>query len=113
MLVIDADFSGESDDVVLSYIMSWGFDANTSMMDIVKLPEGLMVYAYIVAQNEAGEYGNIYRCEPFEVSKANLSPVEELFPESNSKSGISSVAFSSVGKMCPKTVNSMKIVSVL
>lgn len=78
-----------------------------------KLPEGLMVYAYIVAQNEAGEYGNIYRCEPFEVSKANLSPVEELFPESNSKSGISSVAFSSVGKMCPKTVNSMKIVSVL
>lgn len=113
MLVIDADFSGESDDVVLSYIMSMGFDANTSMMDIVKLPEGLMVYAYIVAQNEAGEYGNIYRCEPFEVSKANLSPVEELFPESNSKSGISSVAFSSVGKMCPKTVNSMKIVSVL
>lgn len=113
MLVIDVDLSGESDDVVLSYIMSWGFDANTSMMDIVKLPEGLMVYAYIVAQNEAGEYGNIYRCEPFEVSKANLSPVEELFPESNSKSGISSVAFSSVGKMCPKTVNSMKIVSVL
>ena len=113
MLVIDEDFSGESDDVVLSYIMSMGFDANTSMMDIVKLPEGLMVYAYIVAQNEAGEYGNIYRCEPFEVSKANLSPVEELFPESNSKSGISSVAFSSVGKMCPKTVNSMKIVSVL
>lgn len=93
--------------------MSMGFDADTSMMDIVKLPEGLMVYAYIVAQNEAGEYGNIYRCEPFEVSKANLSPVEELFPESNSKSGISSVAFSSVGKMCPKTVNSMKIVSVL
>ena len=93
--------------------MSMGFDANTSMMDIVKLPEGLMVYAYIVAQNEAGEYGNIYRCEPFEVSKANLSPVKELFPESNSKSGISSVAFSSVGKMCPKTVNSMKIVSVL
>lgn len=113
MLVTDVDFSGESDDVVLSYIMSMGFDANTSMMDIVKLPEGLMVYAYIVAQNEAGEYGNIYRCEPFEVSKANLSPVEELFPESNSKSGISSVAFSSVGKMCPKTVNSMKIVSVL
>ena len=113
MLVTDVDFSGESDDVVLSYIMSMGFDANTSMMDIVKLPEGLMVYAYIVAQNEAGEYGNIYQCEPFEVSKANLSPVEELFPESNSKSGISSVAFSSVGKMCPKTVNSMKIVSVL
>ena len=113
MLVTDVDFSGESDDVVLSYIMSMGFDANTSMMDIVKLPEGLMVYAYIVAQNEAGEYGNIYRCKPFEVSKANLSPVEELFPESNSKSGISSVAFSSVGKMCPKTVNSMKIVSVL
>lgn len=113
MLVTDVDFSGESDDVVLSYIMSMGFDADTSMMDIVKLPEGLMVYAYIVAQNEAGEYGNIYRCEPFEVSKANLSPVEELFPESNSKSGISSVAFSSVGKMCPKTVNSMKIVSVL
>ena len=113
MLVTDADFSGEADDVVLSYIMSMGFDADTSMMDIVKLPEGLMVYAYIVAQNEAGEYGNIYRCEPFEVSKANLSPVEELFPETMSKSGISSVAFSSVGKMCPKTVNSMKIVSVL
>lgn len=113
MLVTDRDFSGESDDVVLSYIMSMGFDADTSMTDIVKLSEGLMVYAYIVAQNEAGEYGNIYRCEPFEVSKANLSPVEELFPESNSKSGISSVAFSSVGKMCPKTVNSMKIVSVL
>lgn len=113
MLVIDVDFSGESDEVVLSYIMSMGFDADTSMMDIVKLPEGLMVYAYIVAQNEAGEYGNIYRCEPFEVSKANLSPVEELFPETMSKSGISSVAFSSVGKMCPKTVNSMKIVSVL
>lgn len=113
MLVTDVDFSGESDDVVLSYIMSMGFDADTSMMDIVKLPEGLMVYAYIVAQNEAGEYGNIYRCEPFEVSKANLSPVEELFPETMSKSGISSVAFSSVGKMCPKTVNSMKIVSVL
>lgn len=113
MLVTDVDFSSESDDVVLSYIMSMGFDADTSMMDIVKLREGLMVYAYIVAQNEAGEYGNIYRCKPFEVSKANLSPVEELFPETMSKSGISSVAFSSVGKMCPKTVNSMKIVSVL
>lgn len=113
MLVIDVDFSGESDEVVLSYIMSIGFESDSPMMDITGVPDGIMVYAYIVAQNEAGEYGNIYRCEPFEVSKANLSPVEELFPETMSKSGISSVAFSSVGKMCPKTVNSMKIVSVL
>lgn len=113
MLVIDVDFSGESDEVVLSYIMGNGFESDSPMMDITGVPDGIMAYAYIVAQNEAGEYGNIYRCEPFEVSKANLSPVEELFPESNSKSGISSVAFSSVGKMCPKTVNSMKIVSVL
>lgn len=113
MLVIDVDFSGESDEVVLSYIMSMGFESDSPMMDITGVPDGIMVYAYIVAQNEAGEYGNIYRCEPFEVSKANLSPVEELFPETMSKSGISSVAFSSVGKMCPKTVNSMKIVSVL
>lgn len=97
----------------MSYIMSMGFESDSPMMDITGVPDGIMVYAYIVAQNEAGEYGNIYRCAPFEVSKANLSPVEELFPETMSKSGISSVAFSSVGKMCPKTVNSMKIVSVL
>lgn len=107
------DFSGESDEVVLSYIMGNGFESDSPMMDITGIPDGIMAYAYIVAQNERGEFGNIYRCNGFEAIEANLSPVEELFPESNSKSGVSSVAFSSVGKMCPKAVNSMKVVSVL
>ena len=113
MLVTDMDFSGESDEVVLSYIMGNGFESDSPMMDITGIPDGIMAYAYIVAQNELGEFGNIYRCDGFEAIEANLSPVEELFPESNSKSGVSSVAFSSVGRMCPKAVNSMKVVSVL
>ena len=113
ILVTDEDFSQKSDGEVLIEIMSQGNQVNMNPVAVPQVPQNSTFYAYIFAQTEDGEPGNIFRCPGFEVKESNLGSMDDLFPDVEAKNGTASVALSSVGKMCPKAVNSMKIVSVL
>lgn len=113
ILVTENDLSSKSDGDVLVEIISKGNIVNVNPVAVAQIPKDITAYAYIVAQTEEGEPGNIFRCPGFEVKESNLSTMDDLFPDLNSQSGTSSVALSSVNKMRPTTVGAVKVVSVL
>lgn len=113
ILVTENDLSSKSDGDVLVEIINKGNIVNVNPVAVTQIPQNITAYAYIVAQTEEGEPGNIFRCPGFEVKESNLSSMDDLFPDMNSQNGTASVALSSVGKMRPTTVGATKVVSVL
>lgn len=113
ILVTENDLSSKSDGDVLVEIINKGNIVNVNPVAVPQIPQNITAYAYIVAQTEEGEPGNIFRCPGFEVKESNLSSMDDLFPDMNSQNGTASVALSSVGKMRPTTVGATKVVSVL
>lgn len=113
ILVTENDLSSKSDGDVLVEIINKGNIVNVNPVAVAQIPQNITAYAYIVAQTEEGEPGNIFRCPGFEVKESNLSSMDDLFPDMNSQNGTASVALSSVGKMRPTTVGATKVVSVL
>ena len=112
-MVTENDLSSKSDGDVLVEIINKGNIVNVNPVAVAQIPQNITAYAYIVAQTEEGEPGNIFRCPGFEVKESNLSSMDDLFPDMNSQNGTASVALSSVGKMRPTTVGATKVVSVL
>lgn len=113
ILVTTSNMSGLADNELLIRIMSSGNLTNQNPVGVPRVEKNITAYAYIFAQTEDGEPGNIFRCPAFVTSEANLSGMDILFPDLDSAKGTTSVALSSVNKMKPATVGAKKVARML
>ena len=113
ILVTTTNYSGLADNELLIKIMSGGNLTNQNPVGVPRVQQNITAYAYIFAQTEDGEPGNIFRCPGFVTSAANLSGMDILFPDLDSAKGATSVALSSVNEMKPETVGNKKVVRAL